>query len=152
MGGLWCAVTLAAQIGGKSVKSGGVAVKKRLILKPLSQQCVTHCKHHGDIGVWAQLNPVFVNVMFHIRAARRQIDKFCSFRRCLTHACALNVCAGSAIADLGVEGRQAAKCHHQPGIATDRLPACLAGENVHQIATKNMRNDHLGGGIAVGVL
>ena len=59
---------------------------------------------------------------------------------------------GSPIADLAIECRQATKGHHQPGVATDRLPACLACQDFHQISAQHMRNDHLGSGIAVSVL
>ena len=147
------AVSLAQQVRQKAVKSGGVAIEKRLIVQLLRVQRMGNAQHHRHVGLGAWRNPLAVQLLAGLREDRVDADHL---RPGLLHGghTRPGAMVGHLPGNLRIVQRVAAPEHHQLAMLGQVLPrgALL----IHLQRTRHIGQDHLrcAGGIvatAVGI-
>ena len=144
------AVILAVEIGAKPVVAGAMACQKRIVRKSLGAKRMAKRQQHRGITVRPDRNPVRVTRRFHIKTARRDIDKFHTGICCGAISRALDMPAGATITHLPVGKDKSAEPDEKLAIPGNAFPAGMLGQHAAECA-QYVRNDDLGSGIAVGV-
>lgn len=150
IGVLGPAVDLAQKVRQETLEADAVAFEEGAIVQVLAHQGVRESQHHRHICVGSKRQPRRVQEVRGVVAKRTEVDELDALVARAAQPVARRVRRHAAGVDLGVLERDAAEHHHQLAVLGDGRPVGRPGQDLAQGAD-DVRQDHLGRGVAVGV-
>ena len=144
-------VPLAREVAAEGFRPGAVFVEECLVVEALMDQRMCQTQHQSGVGIGVRRQPFGFKEIRSVVPYRADIHELDAVSLAALEPAAHRVLAQTACADLGILERESPETDHQLRVPGDHRPRRGFVADVRPVVAKDMGDDDLPRGIAVGI-